>query len=284
MKRMSLKQGVLFFYICDGIFLLLLLIAFLPFTQKNKAPSVPTALLNPNYRADVFAITISDAEASITLKKKNNVWIGMSTASNGNYVWPADIQNVENAIDSAVQIMQVQVKTEKVSSWKSLEVDDGQATSVTFYDENRNVLSHIFFGLKDSLSQKICFRTWTKSTVYEGMTSMESFLNTDESFWADPFLCPQCITGYDRMSSESLLRRGQIQNIAPRDGLPIDFNLKKDLENGGYIKYAIYRKDKEYIVIPTLMPGPAASEKDAELFGTINYRYSISSVTLEKLL
>lgn len=284
MKKITLKHGVLFFYIFDGILLLLFIIGFLPFTKKNKVPSVPSALLNPNYESKVSAIKISAPNASISLKKGDEFWIGTSLASNGKYIWPADVQNITNLINSAKQIMTVQVKTENVSSWKSLGVDDEQATCVTFYDDNRNILSQIFFGFKDSLSLKLYFRTWTKNTVYEGLSFIENFLSTEESFWADPFLYPQCITGYDRRKSESLFRRGQIQNIGFKEGLSVDFNLQKYFENGSNILFNIYKNDKEFIVIPSLKTGPALSQKDAELVSSINYRYSISSVTLDRLL
>ena len=174
MKKITLKHGVLFFYIFDGILLLLFIIGFLPFTKKNKVPSVPSALLNPNYESKVSAIKISAPNASISLKKGDEFWIGTSLASNGKYIWPADVQNITNLINSAKQIMTVQVKTEHLSSWKSLGVDDEQATCVTFYDDNRNILSQIFFGFKDSLSLKLYFRTWTKNTVYEGLSFIEN--------------------------------------------------------------------------------------------------------------
>ncbi|MCR5763285.1 MAG: hypothetical protein K6G00_07885 [Treponema sp.] len=284
MKKINLKQGILFFYIFDGILLALFIISFLPFAKKNKVPSVPTALLNPKFESKVSNIVISSPSSSITLKKGNDFWIGTSSESNGKYIWPADIQTVSNFINSAKQIIKVNVKSKNVSSWESLSVDDEHATSITFYEENKAILSQIFFGLKDSLSLKLYFRTWTKSIVYEGISPLESFLTTEESFWADPFLYPQCITGYDRNYSEILLRRGLIQNIAPKDGLTVDFNLKKDFENGSIINFKIYKKDKEYIVIPYVNAGPAISEKDLAIISKINYRYSISAVTCEKLL
>ncbi len=284
MKKITLKHGLLFFYIFDGILLLLFIFAFLPFAKKNKEPSVPTALLNPNYETEITSIKIASPQSTVTLKKGERYWTGVSTESKEKYVWPADIQNVSNLIECSKQIISVQVKTDNVTAWKSLGVDEEQSTSITFYDSNENILSQVFFGFKDSLSLKLYFRTWTKATVYEGLTSIENFLTTEESFWADPFLFPQCITDYDRRYSETLLRRGKIQNLAPRNGLPVKFNLQKDFENGGIVNYAIYEKDKEFIVIPSFIAGPATSEKDSKLINSINYRYSISAVTCENFL
>lgn len=284
MKKLSLKQGILFFYLFDIILVSILLLSFLPVFNKNKEVSTPTALLNPNYINQISSISIKNSDARIKLEKGDRYWTGSSTASKDKYSWPADVQIINNLIEESSKLIKVQTKSDNISSWKALGVDEQQSTSITFYDDAGSILSQLFFGFKDNLSLKLYFRTWSKKTVYETVSSMDDFLNTDESFWADSYLYPQMVTDYDKNTSESLLRRGKLQNITPRDGLPVDFNLTKDFENGSTINFAIYKKDEEFIVIPTFKSGPATAEKDKQLIENLNYRYSISSWTLENLL
>ena len=110
------------------------------------------------------------------------------------------------------------------------------------------------------------------------------FLSAEESFWADPFLFPLCLTGLDRAEAESGLRRGRLENIRPREGLAVDHSAKLYFGNGAEILFDIYRKDSSYIVIPTLRPGPAVTEEARLALSSINYRYGISGLTLDRLL
>lgn len=284
MRGFTHKQVLFYFYLFDGILLMLLIIGKLPFSRRNESLKIPTALLNPNYVSDVSSIIIEAPDGKITLTKGGSYWSGTSDASGGKYVWPADIQTVRNLITSAQSLIQVQVKADDDSAWTALGVDEMQASVLGFYDKNGSVLSKVLFGHKDSLTLKIYFRTWSKNTVYEMDADMENFLTADESFWADPFLYPQCVTGYDRSKADSLLRRGRIQSLSLRGGLPVDFNLTQSFENGSIINFAVYKKDDGYIVIPNVTAGPAVSEEDSRLIDKLNYRYSISAFTLDNLL
>jgi hypothetical protein len=114
-------------------------------------------------------------------------------------------------------------------------------------------------------------------------SAIMTFLSADESFWADPFLYPLCLTGLGRNEAELQLRRGRLENIRPRDGLVADYTERMSFGNGAELVFRIYRKDAAYIVIPALTPGPAATTEERDAVQSINYRYGISGVTLDRL-
>ena len=189
------------------------------------------------------------------------------------------MQSVAKLLDCAQKIVTVSVKAESVKNWQAFAVDNENALSLTFYGESDSIFSQLFFGKEDSLSNTIAFRILTDAVVYEVDNAIASYLSVDESFWADPFIIPRCLSPQD-----STLRRGSIQNLAPREGLPVDHSVKKDLSNGASASFAIYKRDADYIVIPSFQANPAASLEEIKLLEKVNYRYSISPLTFERLL
>lgn len=290
MKRLSAKQGVLIFYAFDAVLLLILLLTFLPFNKRKSVASMETALLNPNNVSKVAQIKISvqnGSQNSIRLFKKGRVWLGIDENSGLEkpYVWPADGLNILSLIEESAKIQKVFLASSKVSSWNEFCVDKDSASEVTFLDKDGAILSSLFFGKENKLSGRIYFRTWESSEVYECSSAISSFLGgaAGLSFWSDPFIYPQCLTEYSRQKSESLLRHGRLENIAPADHLKPDFVYTKDFENGSVAKFSIYKKDDSFIVIPLFIPGPAFAEEDKAAIASIDYRYSISPATLENL-
>ncbi|HAM78883.1 MAG TPA: hypothetical protein DCP61_06875 [Treponema sp.] len=297
MKRLSAKQGVLIFYAFDAVLLIVLALAFLPLNKKKSLSSMDTALLNPNNVSAVAQIKISqpvEQNASlqkgmqtVRLFKKGRVWLGVDENSGLEklYVWPADGLNILALIEESAKIQKVFLASSKVSSWNDFCVDKDSASEVTFLDKDGAILSSLFFGKENKLSGRIYFRTWKSSEVYECSSAISSFLGgaAGLSFWSDPFIYPQCLTEYSRQKSESLLRHGRLENIAPAAHLKPDFVYTKDFENGSVAKFSIYKKDDSFIVIPLFIPGPAFSEEDKAAIASIDYRYSISPATLENL-
>lgn len=296
MKRISAKQGVMIFYAFDAFLILILIFCFLPFNKKNKISSMNTALLNPNYVNDVQQIKLSypdkaseypEAKTDLQLFKRGKLWFGIEESSGiaKPYIWPADTSNVISLLEEASKVQKVFLASTKPSSWKDFELDKNASYEVSFSDKDGAILSSLFFGKQNGLSGRLYFRTWESSDVYECSSDISSFFNVNApvSFWSDPFIYPQCVTGYSRQKSESILRHGSIENIAPSKRLSPDFVYAKDFENGSSAKLSIYKKDNAFIVIPVFIPGLALSEEEKDAIRNINYRYSISSLTLEKL-
>ncbi len=288
MKNISAKKGVLFFYLFDIVLLAVLLLGLMPFTKKNKIHSMDSALLNVNHINDIRKITIAcsedDDRHTVTLIRSGSFWIGTDSYSGKKYFWPADSQCVNNLIAVSSQVVKLYTKAEKVTAWKSFGVDDDNASVLSFYNEAGGTISSLYFGYNDGLTQRIALRTWIDKTVYETDNSIKTYLTADVSFWSDPFMYPQCVTGYGRTKSESLLRHGTLLNIAPADYIkPVDTK-RIDYENGAKGIFAIYEKDDEYVIIPVFTAGIAASDEERNAIQSINYRYSISKWTYEKFV
>ena len=288
MKIVSQKKGILIFYGFDLVLLLILVLALLPFSRKKNTPDKMTsALLNPDYVNEVSSIAITEydedgVKQGIKISKAGSFWTGSSSHSNYSFLWPCDAQTVNNLIAESCRVTDMFKVGDNLKAWKGFEVDEKSAVCVTFFDVSGGVLSSLYYGKEDPLTERIAFRTWSSDSVYETEDVIKSYLNTEESFWADPFIYPQCITGYSRSVSESLLRRGSIINLSPREGLDCDYRIKRDFENGAEAVFDVYKKDDEYIVIPYFKAGPAFSEEDRNAVESLSYRYTVSQWTLDR--
>ncbi|MBQ9538441.1 MAG: DUF4340 domain-containing protein [Treponema sp.] len=290
MKRLSRTQGILVFYLFDLALLLLLVISFMPFMKKGRPVSRDTALLNPSSKEKALRIVLSKKEddglfrRKVTLERTGGIWLGFSSDGNDEFLWPADIQSVERLLDLSCSIVKSYEKSKSRKDWGAFGLKEKDAFSLSFYDSSGKDLSSLYFGGEDSLTNRIYVRSSAEDTVYEIDDAIAAFLNVEESFWADPFIYPQCLTGLARQEADAHLRRGRLENVRPREGLAVDYREKIYFGNGAVISFNIYKKNQLFIVIPTLTPGPAASEPERKAIESINYRYSISGTTLERLL
>lgn len=287
MKKISGKRALLFFYAFDFILALILVLSFLPLNGRNRAETMESALLNPARADDISRIVISrKGQGSVTIFREPNVrfWTGSDSRSDDRLLWPADYQTVENLVSVLTSTATFYVKARKLSAWDNLGVDEKNAVCVQAYDSDGAVLAWLYFGFDDPLTQRLAFRTWSAQTVYETDLRIKSFLSTDESFWADPFIFPQCVTEYSRAREEGILRRGRLAAISPREGLEPGRIVRTDFENGAGASLKIYSKDDEFVVIPSFSAGPAFPAEEKDALEKLNYRYTISAWTLERLL
>ncbi len=291
MKHLTKAQGILFFYLFDLVLLLLLCASFLPFMHRKRIVVQDTVLLNPSVKEKVCFIELSQNGEdsffscnSVKLMKQGGIWLGSSSSGNNEFIWPADMQLVENLLATSSSAMKSYEKSASRKDWGDFGLKEKDAFSLVFYDSSHQPLSSLLFGDEDSLTGRIYVRAASEVTVYEVDAKIIPFLTVDEAFWADPFLYPQCLTGLERGEMELMLRRGKLENIRPREGLPVDYTARIYFGNGAEIIFSIYKKDSSFIIIPTLCPGPAVPEDDRNALASINYRYSISGVTLNNLL
>ena len=291
MRRLSKAQGILVFYVFDLALLLLLIISFLPFMRRKGPSSKDTALLNPAYKDAVSFIELSQGGGglfsgarTVSLEKAGTIWLGSSSDGNGEFVWPADMQSVGKLLELASSVIRSYEKSSSRKDWGAFGITDSEAFSLSFYDSSHKTLSFLYFGIDDPLTGRVSVRSASDVTVYEVDGGIQPYLTADESFWADPFLYPQCLTGLGRAEAEEGLRRGKLENIRPREGLAADYTGRLYFGNGAEILFSIYRKDSSYIVIPSLTPGPAASDLERAAVSRISYRYGISGLTLDNLL
>lgn len=288
MKRLTKKHALALFYAIDAVLLLLIVLAFIPKTCTQK--SLESSLLNPSHKDKIsrieFSKNTSEGRESLVLEKKDDAsfWIGRDSYSSFNYSWPCDQQSVNKLLSEVFAPQTLLVKAESERFWKRLGIDDENSFCISFYDLASEKIVSLNFGYDDLLSQKISVRSTFSPVVYEARSSIKPFLKTDESFWADPFIYPQCATNYSRTESERLLRHGELSALEPNDGLVPDAVLKKDFENGSQVRFSLYKMKDEYLVIPVFFAGPAFSSCDKKNLEELNYRFLISEWTKQRLV
>ncbi len=317
MKRFSNKQLILFFYAFDFILILILALILIPFGKNQKKSVSKTALLNPNYKNIVQKIELSFPNKNLSenensnssaeiLKQQNtdfakkfvffkteNFWYGTLSflpeeegASSQNQIFspvifPLDSQTLQNMIEKFSLISSVYKTAEGKSSFASYNLEEDEAVSVCFYDFNGEVLSKIYFGNESSISSRIAFRTTSNDEVFEIDNSLAVYLSSSISFWADPFIEPECLTRYSRALSQKGLRHGQIYEISLLPELKPDKTFTKYFENGSGILFNVFKTDSKIILKPEFICGPLNSEEEKKVFSKINYFYSLSTVTYE---
>lgn len=278
---MNKKRWLIAMLSVNALLLLIFILSFLSAGNVEKRKSVQTALLNLNKIPDIKSMEFSGDGQSVILEKRGNVWTGTDSASGS--LWPADLQTVANFIEKFADVITVYERASSEEDWKKFLLDEKNAFRVCIKNQDGEVISNLFFGMTDSLSQRIYFRAGSGKSVYETQAAMSSFLNASAAFWCDPFVYPQAITGYERTKEESLLRHGQLVEF-DSSGLEPYWTFVKRLENGSSCSFNVYKNEEDYTVIPKLIPGPAFSDEDVAALREINYKYNMSQWTFERFL
>ncbi len=287
MKKISEKKALLFFYAFDLILLVLALLALMP-KGKSKG-SVERSIVSKEMLPLVEKITLSKPDANgresleFSREKESSYWTGSDSFSAFHYRWPADNQAVEHLLSELTDLQLLEVKAKGKKYFKRLGLDESHSFVISLWAGDEKLLTTVSFGYDDLLTQKISLVIDQDENVYEGKASIKTYLKTIESFWSDPFVYPQCLTGYNRLESEKLLRHGELCILEPAENIQPDLVLKKDFENGSEAKFSLYAYNNEFVVIPVFKAGPAFSEKDKSLLEGLNYRYLLSEWTVNRL-
>ncbi len=280
MKRFSEKSTLLFFYGFDFLLVAVFALIFFPLSRRNSPDTMELNFVSEDDAKKIDGVEFSwKAEGTkIVLQKENGIWLGTDGDSNQTLIWPADENLVEKFFSAAGENLHPVKKADKVSAWKNLGVDDLNSYRVTFFSGGQKI-SEFRFGKTDEVSGEIAIRTSENQTVWAAKTSLTDFLfETDASFWADPFVEPEAATGKTRTENSSSLRRGKLVYISPSQNIKPEFVVKKNFPNGTDAVYSVYKKDDFFVVIPSFFSAQNESMKK------IDYRFSVSPVTLEKFL
>lgn len=157
-------------------FFIFLFSIFFSKSEKSSPKSLQTALLNPNYKESVSKITIGSKNDSIFLEKKSDFWF----ANNSVLV---DSKLVETLISNSSKIRDIFKISENESDFEKLELSNSNSIFIEFSD-NEKSFSKIFFGISDSLSNRIAFRTEQKTESYETENNFSQFLTFDLNYWS----------------------------------------------------------------------------------------------------
>ncbi|HAK68372.1 MAG TPA: hypothetical protein DEO40_07685 [Treponema sp.] len=279
MKKISFTVLLVFI---NALLILFLALSFIPSAKRNRPESKQTALLNANHISSIKSIKIEGFEHGerqyVVLSKHGSVWEGYDSLTGSR--WPADLQAVEKCIENAASIVNVRTVASKSSSWKSFGVDDESASKISVFSEDGSVLTSLCFGKSDGLTRRISFRTSRDETVYETDYSLSPYLTASSSFWADPFIYPQSLTGRSRKDSESFLRHGLLTEMNAED---LDFLWQgtKEFENGSEIRLKIYPLEENFLVVPEFRAGEDFTEEEKKSLEEMNYKYTVSKWTYD---
>ncbi len=286
MKIFNKSKGILLFYIFDIVLFLILALTFIPFA-KNKRVALTSAALNPKYTEEVSQITIEvpslNESESVSLKKYGSIWIGSDSKTN--CVWPCDSSSVKNLLFVLSKTVKMYKKSEKSASWESLGVDEESAKKITLAASDGTVFSKLYYGSEDGILKRICLRSHGQDKTFETENAVSTYLTADAQFWADPYIFPQAVTELSKEESENFLRRGQIISFIPPDGSTPSHTLTKIFENEADITLKFYDNgNNSYSVTTKINSSPFTSSAEHEGISKLNYSFSISSWTYEKLL
>ena len=184
-------------------------------------------------------------------------------------------------------VQQMTVVSHSQGDWEKFNLNEEDARSVSFFSKDGDVLSCIFFGKTNALQGRVAFRTWTKPTVFEMQETISNFVTASISFWSDPFIYPQCVSGYTRQKSEALLRHGRILKEEMQVFNTPSFQTRVLFENGSAADFFVYEsggEEKDFIVRPVFFPSSTFAKEEQAAVQNIQYCYKISAFTFERFL
>ncbi len=286
MKIFSKSKGILFFYAFDILLLIIFAVSFIPFA-KNRRVVVNSAALNPKYISDISKIVIEIPEMekvnTVTLNKSGSIWTGIDSKTNT--VWPCDETSVNNLLALVSKTVKMYKKSDKKESWETLGVDESNARKISFITNDGNIVSALYYGVEDGILKRISVRSREQTIVYDTENSVATYLTSEASFWADPFIYPEALTDLSRAQSQEFLRRGQIIKFEPETDRKPDYVYTKIFENEADITLSFFNNgNNTYSVLTKMNPSPFVKEEEEYALSKINYSFSVSSWTFDKLL
>jgi hypothetical protein len=298
---------------------IILCFSFIDFSGKEKGRN--SAILNPSYKDKTVKIIIDcpqNIEISvdkkvilhkkIELERKGKSWFGQikysgllnekneNSSSTKNLLenyrddsyFPVNASLVNNLLESVTKIIKMYKKSYNKKYFKDLNLDSQSGVSLIFFDSDNKELSSLIFGKSDSLKQEILLRSLKNDTVYSVNDEIKTYLNNDENFWCEQNIFPSALTDdkfYDSYRRGSVIYTGQKINA---DKNRNQF-FTKDFGNASEVKLNIIpllqvdESIKNYMIIPEFTPGFALSAEESFAWLKVNYSYTISQWTYNKL-
>jgi len=262
-----------------------LILSLTPLFSAKKSVPLQLSLLNPKYSESVAKIQIQlpQQEHYLELERHDTFWTGsycqLSGYSASSEIWPADISQVKNLISSASKVCKFYKKADSVSNYNRLSVTKEQAAVLRFYGQDNQILSELYFGIDNTATNRIAVRSSAKPTVYELSDDITVFLKDDTSFWCDPYIYPQWITGMSDEEAKQLLRHGQLFPLPPETEKYSILN--KDFGNGAEVSLHIYQGSDSFVVVPLCVPSKTVSAVEKRAVESLAYAYSVSAWTMQ---
>lgn len=288
------KRTIYILLTITSVLLVLLFIGKLNSKKNSEVRPITTSMLNPKYADSIASIAIKtpQSQKEITLTKTDSVWTGIAKNDDDlqGVVWPVQLQTVNNLISISTKVAKMYIKSDSNSSWNTLSVTQDKASTIIFTGEDGQILSELYFGVINPITERISMRSAAKQTVYETDDVISVYLTTDVSFWADPYIYPQAVTGMSDNDSKSLLRHGQVVAKPADNAFPCIKSILKEFDNSAAVSLSIYstqnstHNSTEFLVIPTFIASPTVTAHEKSAIAAYNYAYIISGWTEKKLV
>ena len=262
----------------------------LPKERRFKEKTFTTAYLSSDVAKNIDEINLSGAGFALKLKKvegkkdEKKSWIANLGET---FSFPVDSTTVESFISTLTKIRAVNEVSKKADSWNNLGVGENAFVVEIFCASDVPV--RLYFGKSGMGSSRISFRSEKSVSTYQTENDIDTFLQTDPSFWADPYL----IAGNERNAedlqlvifektysgrelakiAENLLslRRGLLCGEENTEKSEADAVLEANFLSGNAVKMSFYSADSLYFV--------KSEMKDEK----ITYWFEISAWTFQKL-
>ncbi|WP_191016277.1 hypothetical protein [Treponema zioleckii] len=177
---MKVKQINRILYFVCGIGAILFAFAiFLPKNGKSLPKPFKSALLNPQYRNTVDSISIEKDGKKIALEKSGEFWLAISDDT----TILAENKIVDSLLDEATKIRNLYKISAGKTSWEQLSLGEENATKITFAKKSDRVYTKSYFGVQNSITNRLALRTITTDSAYETENSFQQFLTTDINYW-----------------------------------------------------------------------------------------------------
>ena len=307
---MKVKQiEKLLYTTCLVSFLVFLASVFFSKQSYSAPKAFQSAILNPKYKDSVFVVRIQKAGESIELRKMGKNWFIEKSSPYSLYTI-ADTSLAESFVNAAVKIRDMYIVDESSKNSVQLGLTDELACKISFIGEDSSILSDVYFGVSDSLKNRIVLKTSVNDKIFETKNDLSQFLTVDENYWSMSEIFGEIgdvarievrskdfaktyntgDSSFDAVCHDLIsLRHGQIANVA---------SLAKDSEvalqisvfggNGRVSRIFVYNdktaENEPYRYKKVIEPAITEDEASAEGFAKENCFFEISEWTFSKIM
>lgn len=288
------------------VLVLLYIISFINPVKSEKHNIITTALVNPKYEISEVNIYHKDF-GNLSLHNYSDFW-GGEFFNNQDYIYfPADSKLVNDFIKNVKQVIELDKITQSKKDVFPLYNLTDDAVVVSFYDNDKNCISKIYFGALNKTMDKIFLRTDRNISVYAMDSKIVDFLDPSIKNWTEQNIIPQGISHnleYSKIQNFTYTENNVTEKAGEKAKEKItslrfseiltDFSagtktLELNIAEGNGSEYrlsfypAVTRNGDCYIYDINIKPAITYSENQKEFIKKLNYSGAISQWTYSSI-
>lgn len=175
---------------------------------QKKSQQLKSAILNPKYEVSQISFDFP-ALAKIELYNCNEFWGGYYTTpitmnrQPDDFYFPVNTQIVNSFLNISKTVSDYNLILEGKSkkdlskledTYKKYGLDEENATVLTFYDKEKNIVSKLYFGNLDETMTHIFFKSDKNYAIYSMSSKIADYLEFNVKFWCDQEMIPKSIS------------------------------------------------------------------------------------------